>query len=288
MAPAKRRPITFARRVVQLAVLALFCVPTLAAGLGLFGVFSGVDDRVATASALPFFGTLSSTTIFGITLMDPFAALQMIAASKSFDVAWLVAAVPVLVVYGLIRGRVFCGWVCPVNLVLEGVDWVARKTGRPRVERALPRHAKLWTAVGVLAISALSGTLMFEAFSPISAINKGIVFGSLTGVVVLCAIIILEVFWARRVWCRALCPLGGFYEALGALGCASVKMDAAACTHCDTCRTACLCDPEILNGVLDEGASRVVAGDCMLCGACVDACPTNALQVGIASPFPKR
>ena len=26
--------------------------------------------------------------------------------------------------YGIVRGRAFCGWVCPVNLLLEGVDWL--------------------------------------------------------------------------------------------------------------------------------------------------------------------
>ena len=221
-------------------------------------------------------------------MLDPFGALEMICASKSFELGWLTAALPVLLVYGLIRGRVFCGWVCPVNLLLECVDWLRAKLGLKVAEHALPRHTKLWVALGILALSALSGTLVFEAFSPISAINKGIIFGSLTGALVLLAIVIAELFWAHRVWCRALCPLGGFYEALGTLGFVSVKMDADACTHCSACRGACICDPEILDGVLDEGEGRVIAGDCMLCGKCVSACPSDALGFGVAAPFPKR
>ena len=280
--------LTVARRIVQIAVAILFCVPLLIVGFGLFGSVSGTEQLDTTASMLPFFGSLSSSTIGGVVLMDPFALLETVAASKDFAVGWLIAALPVLIVYGVIRGRAFCGWVCPVNLLLEFIDWLRGKLNIKVADHALPRHTKLWVALGVLVLSALTGTLVFEAFSPISAINKGILFGSLTGIIVLAAIIIIELFWARRVWCRALCPLGGFYEALGEVGLVSVKMDARACTHCNACRHACICDPEILDGVLDKGASHVSAGDCMLCGKCVEACPAHALSIGVAAPFPKK
>ncbi|MFQ9181590.1 MAG: 4Fe-4S binding protein [Eggerthella lenta] len=45
------------------------------------------------------------------------------------------------------------------------------------------------------------------------------------------------------MWCRSLCPLGGFYEALGRFGQVNVKIDPAACIHCDACKHACLSDP---------------------------------------------
>ncbi|MGN0960196.1 MAG: 4Fe-4S binding protein, partial [Coriobacteriales bacterium] len=84
-----------------------------------------------------------------------------------------------------------------------------------------------------------------------------------------------------RVWCRALCPLGGFYEAVGTVGQVNVKIDHEACIGCDACKRACLCDPEILDPALAGTESFVSAGDCMACGKCVDACPTNALKLGL-------
>lgn len=281
---ARKGRISSARHIVQALILALFCIPPLAVGMGLFGQGSGSDELAQTASTLPFFGSLSSTTIFGLKVMDPFAMLEAIAASKAFDPAWLLAALPVLVLYGLIRGRAFCGWACPVNFALEGVDFLRAKLGIKVAEHAVPRHAKLWIALAVLVLCALTGTLVFEVFSPISAINKGIVFGSLTGLVVLGAIVVAELFWGHRVWCRSLCPLGGMYEALGRVGFVSVKMDSDRCIHCDKCRTACICDPDILDGVLDGGRRRVEAGDCMLCGKCIDICPTEALSLGVCAP----
>ena len=61
-------------------------------------------------------------------------------------------------------------------------------------------------------------------------------------------------------------------------------MDYDACIHCDRCKQVCLCDPEILDGVLSGATKRVEAGDCMLCGKCVDTCPTKALSIGFVAP----
>ena len=278
---------TIARRIVQIGALLLFAAPLLVVGSGIFGTTSGSEELAFTAATLPFFGSLSSSTVAGITVLDPFAALQAAAASKTFEVGWLIGILPVVILYGLVRGRVFCGWVCPVNLLLEGVDWLRAKMGLKVAQHAVPRHAKLWVALAVLALSAVTGRLVFELFNPISAINKLILFGSVTGLVTLGAIVVLELFWAQRVWCRALCPLGGFYEALGKVGLLSVKMNLEACTHCGQCSKVCLADPEILQPVLAGDEARVSAGDCMLCGACLDACPTSALAIGPAAPFSK-
>ena len=172
----------------------------LAAGWSLFGTSVGGDDAAATPAQLPFFGSLSSSSIGGLDILDPFGALQVIAASKTFELDWLLAALPVLIVYGLIRGRAFCGWVCPVNLLLEIVDFARRKLRIDVREMPVPRHAKLWIALAVLGLSALTGVPVFEAFSPISAVNKGILFGAVTGVWVLLAIAVPAGRLLRGAW----------------------------------------------------------------------------------------
>lgn len=266
------------RHAVQVLALALFAAPVLAAGWSLLGLSVGGEEPAATPAQLPFFGSLSSSSVAGVNVLDPFGMLQVAAASKTFEVDWLLAALPVLIVYGLIRGRAFCGWVCPVNLLMEIVDAVRRKLRIEVREMPVPRHAKLWIALAVLALSALTSVPVFEAFSPISAINKGILFGAVTGLWVLAAIVAVELFWGHRVWCRSLCPLGGFYEALGRVGQVNVKLDREACIHCDACKRSCLSDPAILDPVLTERDVIVRAGDCMACGSCIDACPTRALS----------
>jgi ferredoxin-type protein NapH len=276
------KPWLLARRIVQVAALCLFAAPLLVSGWSLLGLTPPAEDAVPYPAELPFFGSLSSSGVAGVTLLDPFAALEVIVATHSVDPAWLLAAALVLIPYALIGARAFCGWVCPVNLLLELVDRLRIGLKLPVVERAIPRHSKLWIALGFLAVAAVTGKPLFENLSPIAAVGKGILFGSLAGIVVLVAILLAELFWAHRVWCRSLCPVGALYQIVGRIGIFKVHIDRAACTGCQRCKQVCLASPEILDPAITGVQDRVKAGDCMRCGACVDECPERALKLGVS------
>ena len=276
--------ITIARRIVQILALLLFAVPMLVAGWGALGIdFGGaleaLESKVATPADGALFGSFSASTIFGVQVMDPFAFLQTVCASKSFDVAWLIAALIPFVIYGLIRGRVFCGWICPVNLVCEIVDWLRGKLKIQVREMPVPRIVKPILAAVVLVLSALASLPVFELFSPVGFLTKFLAFGSLAGLWTLVCIIVAELFWGRRVWCRSLCPLGGFWQVVGKVGILAVKVDHDKCTGCGACKKACLCDPEILQPAISGEKRAVCSGDCMLCGKCLDACNFDALSI---------
>ena len=277
----KSFPFTIVRHIVQVIVLAVFLAPVFLAGWSLFSGTVGGDNAMGTPADVFFYGSLSSSSIFGINLLDPFAFLQYVVASKSIALDSLLAVLPVLVFYGLIRGRVFCGWTCPVNLLLEIIDLIRLKLKIKVEERVLPRHAKVYVAAGVLVLSLVLSFPVFEALSPISFINKGLIFGSLVGGITLLAVILVELFWGHRVWCRALCPLGGFYEVVGKVGLLNVAIDNETCIGCNKCKKACLCDPEILDAPVAGEDVIVRAGDCMLCGKCIEACPVEALSIKI-------
>lgn len=276
--------VTAVRRVVQCALIVLFCLPLVAAGWGLLGGFSGGDAAVATPAEGVFYGSLASSSVGGVTLLDPLAALQVAAASRDLAPALVVGALPVLVAYGLVRGRAFCGWVCPVNLLGEATNWLRRRLGIEVRERAVPRHAKLGVAAAVVALSALVGVPVFETFNPVGAVNRGLLFGALAGAWTLVAVLVCDLLWSRRVWCRALCPMGGLYEALGRAGQVNVAIDHDACVQCDRCKAVCLADPVILEPALSGEDVIVRAGDCLACGACVDACPADALRFRLGRP----
>ena len=93
-------PFTIVRHVVQVLVFLLFLVPVLLAGWGLFGTTVGGDNMIGTpAGSFPFYGTLSSSELFGIELLDPFAALQAFVAAKAFTLDMLIGLLPPLIVY---------------------------------------------------------------------------------------------------------------------------------------------------------------------------------------------
>jgi ferredoxin-type protein NapH len=271
-----RKTLNIVRHMVQVLMLALFATPLIASAVG--GLVPGAG---------PFFGTLlSSTVLQQLVLADPFAALQVLAASKSpLAPTLLSGATIVLAFYGLLRGRAFCGWVCPVNLLLESVDWVAARLGKKDAEKTvLDRHAKLLVAGCILALSALVGVPVFELFSPVGALSRTLATGATLGLWALAAIVVAEAFLPGRIWCRSLCPLGGFYELVGRLGLLRVKTKPG-CSACGACRQVCLADPKILDPVIEGATSAVYAGDCMLCGKCTAKCPQGVLSIGIAAPL---
>ena len=277
---------TIARRIVQVVMLVLFAIPLLLTGWGLAGAYIGTGGEFALdyiPSDVAFWGSLSSSEILGIELLDPFATAQVIAAGKTV-VGTMVWCLPILVGFALVRGRAFCGWVCPVNLLGEFVDWLRKKLKLEVSEMPIPRIAKPIIALAIVILSAITCIPVFESFSPIGAFSRGLLFGSLLGVYTLVAIVIAELFWGHRIWCRSLCPLGGFYQVVGTVGLVRVKIDNDACIKCNKCKQVCLVDPAVLDAAVAGETDRVDSGDCMVCGKCIDACPSNALGMGLSLP----
>ena len=277
---------TIARRIVQVIMLVLFALPLLLTGWGIAGAYIGTGGEYAldtTPADLAVWGSLSSSQILGIDLLDPYATAQVIAAGKTV-VGTMVWCLPILIGFAVIRGRAFCGWACPVNLLGEVVDWLRKKLKLKVSEMPIPRIAKPIIALAVLLLSAITSIPVFESFSPIGAFSRGLLFGSLLGVWTIVAIIVAELFWGHRIWCRSLCPLGGFYQVVGTVGLVRVKIDNDACIKCNKCKGACLVDSAVLDAAIAGETDRVDSGDCMVCGKCIDACPSNALGMGLSLP----
>lgn len=267
------------RHVVQCAVLLLFL------GVGFWGFLS--TDVMGEGI---FFGSLSSSTVAGaLVLTDPFAALGVIAASKTVPFVLLGGAAAVAAFYALIRGRAFCGWVCPLGLFTESANWIGEKTGlrrRPALTRAMPRSGKVVAAVLVLAGSALVSVPIFELVSPVTALPRLFVLGVGVGLWLFVAIVLVELFFPGRLWCTHLCPVGGFYELIGYVGLVGVKNNEA-CVKCDKCKDVCLADKRILDEAVAGTKPLVSAGDCMVCGKCIDVCPAGSLTWHFGPAFIK-
>ncbi len=223
-------------------------------------------------------GTLSSSSLMEvIPLSDPFAVLQMLAAGAVLSLDVLIGAVIIVLIYGIIGGRVFCSWVCPVNMVTDAAAWLRRKLYIDKIERKVwvSRNVRYYMVVLGLIVSFVSGLAAFEVISPITILNRGVVFGFGAGLGLLIAIFLFDLFVLKNGWCGHICPLGGVYSLIGKYALLEVTHDHDNCTLCMKCKDVCP-EVQVLNmiGKRSEGVSMP---ECTNCGRCVDVCDDDAL-----------
>lgn len=259
---------TLLRRAVQLTVLCLF-VGTARWGWTLAG-----------APLLD--GTLSASKFAGLVpLTDPLATLERLAAGHLPTLTAGLGALIVLILYGLLGSRTFCGWICPMNMVTDAADWLRTKLGLKADVVRLSRHVRYGLLVAALILSAATGTAAFEAVSPQAWLWRDLIFGTgLAALSVASAIFALDLALMKHGWCGHLCPLGAFWSLVGRLTpkpLLQIRFKDKACTRCGDCLHVCP-EPQVIRFVDLAKTGRIPSGDCLNCGKCIGICPENALQ----------
>ncbi len=229
-------------------------------------------------------GNLSASLLLEtVPLADPYAVLQMLFAGAVLASDVLIGALIIVVLYGVAGGRMFCSWVCPVNMITDLANWLRRKLGISKVQRRvyMRRYVRFWIVGISLLLSFLMGVAAFELISPIAMAHRGLVFGMGFGFGALLIIFLFDLFVHEHGWCGYLCPLGGFYALLGKLSLVRVRHDAIKCTECMACKEVCP-EKEVLF-MVGKSSESVLKGECTNCARCIEVCNDDALGFSIRS-----
>ncbi|NOR56728.1 MAG: quinol dehydrogenase ferredoxin subunit NapH [Sulfurovum sp.] len=230
-------------------------------------------------------GTFGTSMLFSvIPLADPYSTVQVLATGFVLGTDVLIGAAIITLFYFVIGGRAFCSWVCPINMVTDAANWLRRVLHLDKEEvnyRFLKRSARYWIMVLGIIVSALVGVAAFEVVSPISIMQRGVVFGFGMGAAVIVGIFLFDLFGVKNGWCGYVCPLGAAYSLIGSQSIIRVKHDHEACTNCMDCKVVCP-ENQVLH-MINKSSISVTDGECTNCGRCVDVCNDDALEFGIRS-----
>ena len=222
----------------------------------------------------------------GAVAACPLGSLQNAVASSADRPAFY--AVGLLLLFGLLLGRVICGFLCPFGLLQELLHKLpGRKVKKSPLTRKLSRVKYGILVVFVLAIPAWfalrrlplpgfckyicpAGTLegavllmLHPANDALRALAGGLFWWKLS-VLVLIGIACVFVY---RAFCRFLCPLGAIYGLMARLALLGVRVDPGRCTDCGACLRVCPMD-----------IRRVGDSECIHCGSCLAVCSAKAIS----------
>lgn len=195
----------------------------------------------------------------------------------------------IIMLFGLLLGRLICGWACPFGLVQE----LLYKIPAPKLKRnnftrtlsllkypiavifllLLPLYYYFSEGVGVPAFCKFicpAGTL--EAALPLAAANSfvrsslGLLFSWKMFLLIVIASASIFIY---RPFCRFICPLGAIYGLFNKLSIFGINVDMDKCIGCDKCMRHCKMD-----------CQHVGDNECINCGECINVCPTKAISIG--------
>jgi polyferredoxin len=181
----------------------------------------------------------------------------------------------------LVLGKGWCSYACFFGGIEEGV---AAIPARARIRKLDPRWRYGPWAV-LLAMVLLSLALFEPAYCmwlcPFKAVSEYVTARNTIGLVqngifvLLFAglVIALPFLTKKRTQCSFFCPFGAFQSIFNKISAFEIKIDKGRCKPCLLCQNAC---PNL--SLSKESIARgETLMSCMKCGACVDACPRQAV-----------
>lgn len=227
-------------------------------------------------------GALTASRFVGFHFADLNSALQVMLAYKVVLVNLLIGTATVFILWWLVGGRSFCAWACPYHLLAEFAEMLHLKLGVK--DHKLNRRLRTVLYVVFAGLAVVTGYTVFETVSPVGILSRAFTYGASLALIWVAVLLLIEIFYSRRFWCRYICPIGITYGAIGGISPVKVTYNAANCLHEGECRKVCMV-PHVLSVTKMAHSAEVRTGigaDCTRCGACLEVCPTGALKFEVA------
>jgi polyferredoxin len=206
---------------------------------------------------------MKKTYLYATIRLVFLALFFVLVVTKRFQL-WLVLYLAG-VILSLFFGRIYCGYICPMNTVMRHVQRFSRSIGLQR--RSTPKwmeSTKLPYLTLILAVgSMIVGKQVFQKELPILLILFVLSMG-------------VTLFVKSSVWHNGLCPYSILLRIAAKSSKRTHRVQTESCIGCRKCIAVC---PAGAIAPI-EGAKKVQIDQslCHQCEACSEVCPTNAIS----------
>ena len=229
----------------------------------------------------------------------PIGSLQAVITGNKHNFSFYV--VGILLLFGILLGRMVCGFLCPFGWIQELLHKIPFR--KIHVSKKIDRKLRFFKygvlllfviALPVFAVDMFglgspwfckwicpAGTL--EGGIPLVAANEGLRTGlgfTFWWKMFLLLLTIVFSMLVYRPFCRYVCPLGAFYALFNRWSLSQLTLDKSICSSCKSCERVCPMEVDVLRNPNSP--------ECIRCGRCIHSCPEKAISFQFGRAFIKE
>ncbi len=182
---------------------------------------------------------------------------------------WL-AFFAVSFIAALFFGRIYCGYICPMNTMMIPAAWLSKrlKIQTDKTPEWLKKGSFAWIALLISLALMLLSKRVLQINLPVLPLW-------------LALSVLVTLRYKPEVFHNLICPFGALQKVFGRHARLSKNVDSDACIGCKRCERVCPSRAIVVSG--EKHKAKINTALCHQCTNCQQVCPTNAIKYGKTS-----
>ena len=165
-------------------------------------------------------------------------------------------------VASLVFGRIYCGWICPMETLFRPIDWLYSKLGIKRFKTPkLFRGSAFRWIVLALFLLLMVATRLFHL-----KVNLLLYITALS--------VLVTLFFEEEFWHRWICPFGTLLSLFSKRPLFGMRVKKPTCVSCGICQRVCPVDAI----EREEDGMKIDTSECLVCLKCGEKCPKLSIN----------
>lgn len=164
-------------------------------------------------------------------------------------------------------GRIYCGYICPINTLMIPVEWVSKKLNIQSTSQ--PKWLKNGYFAWIGLVLSVIGMILSKRFLHITL--------PIIPIWIVIAMVI-TIRFKPEVFHNLICPFGALQRVFGKFAFFSKKVNKNLCVGCKLCEKACPSQSIVVSS--EDHKASINYSLCHQCNNCKEVCPKDAISYG--------